>query len=225
MGKSKHLLSLIIIFTTLIIISIVSFYAFHFQELEISTDPEKWGPFGDFFGGVLNPILAFFSFLALLYTIHIQQNELELTREELKSSVSAQKDTATFAKNQNEISERQIKEMEINEKKNDIYKIISTIDKKVSSIFDTEVPSFKTKGNINFKKVFDYLESNKNQHEYDEKILNMYKVHLVGINRELNELFKLVDVFSEFSKHEYLKEYYTNIYGDKRNICKRLLNE
>lgn len=37
--------------------------------VQCSASQDKWGKFGDFFGGVLNPILYIFAFLALLYTI------------------------------------------------------------------------------------------------------------------------------------------------------------
>ncbi|SEU10236.1 hypothetical protein [Pseudomonas graminis] len=42
---------------------------FSFQVLN---DQEKWGQFGDYFGGVLNPILSFFAFVALLVTFRFQ---------------------------------------------------------------------------------------------------------------------------------------------------------
>lgn len=41
----------------------------------------KPGEWGDFFGGVLNPILTFITFMALLMTIIIQQNELKETKK------------------------------------------------------------------------------------------------------------------------------------------------
>lgn len=62
-------------------------------------DPEKaamFGQAGDYFGGMLNPILAFASFIALLYTIRIQSEELRLTRQEVKASVSAQEKSASL---------------------------------------------------------------------------------------------------------------------------------
>ena len=77
---------LIFIVVTIIVV-VIGIYIYHFNSYAISTKPQDWGPFGDFLGGVLNPILAFCSFIALLYTIHIQQNELALTRLELKRSV------------------------------------------------------------------------------------------------------------------------------------------
>lgn len=48
------------------------------------------GTTGDYFGGILNPILAFLSLMALLKTISIQSKELKLTREELTKSAEAQ---------------------------------------------------------------------------------------------------------------------------------------
>ena len=57
---------------------------------------DEWGTFGDFFGGILNPIFGFGSFIALLVTIVYQakelklsRNELELSREELSKSANA----------------------------------------------------------------------------------------------------------------------------------------
>lgn len=47
-------------------------YLLQFGNRDMSLDPEQWGQMGDFFGGMLNPILAFASFIALLYTIRLQ---------------------------------------------------------------------------------------------------------------------------------------------------------
>ncbi|CAI3803159.1 hypothetical protein [Rheinheimera sp. MM224] len=64
------------------------FYSSHIGE-GLSTDPAVWGQAGDFFGGMLNPFLAFCSFMALLYTIRIQSEELRLTRDELAKTSKA----------------------------------------------------------------------------------------------------------------------------------------
>jgi len=47
------------------------------------------GPTGDFFGGLMNPLIAAAALLALLKTIQIQQTELRMTREELARSSEA----------------------------------------------------------------------------------------------------------------------------------------
>ncbi len=80
--------------TPAIILGLLSFpvitYLLKFYSHPISSTAAEWGQMGDFFGGMLNPILAFASFIALLYTVRIQSEELHLTREELKKSVYAQ---------------------------------------------------------------------------------------------------------------------------------------
>ena len=50
---------------------------------------EALGLSGDFLGGVLNPILSFFSFLAVLVTLRLQRSELNATMDELKKSTLA----------------------------------------------------------------------------------------------------------------------------------------
>lgn len=47
-----------------------------FGRLGWSDDQAIWGQFGDFFGGLLNPILAFLSFVALLFTVVLQSKEI-----------------------------------------------------------------------------------------------------------------------------------------------------
>ena len=49
----------------------------------------SFGEWGDFFGGVLNPILTFIMFMGLLITIIIQQKELGESREQFTRSADA----------------------------------------------------------------------------------------------------------------------------------------
>lgn len=93
--------------TALLILAVLIFYIINFSG-GLTSDNNKWGTFGDFFGGTLNPILSFIALLALLYTIKIQQDaleitheELELTREEMKNSSDALKEQSDSLKLQN----------------------------------------------------------------------------------------------------------------------------
>jgi uncharacterized membrane protein len=86
----KSATNLLAIFAALITCVITSFVVNFSRGYDISGSVEQWGQMGDFFGGMLNPILAFASFIALLYTIRIQSAELRLTREEFAKSVKAQ---------------------------------------------------------------------------------------------------------------------------------------
>ncbi|WP_233081447.1 hypothetical protein [Rheinheimera soli] len=79
--RNHHVIGAVLIAT--LIVPIVA-YISKFSANGFSDDPGQWGQMGDFFGGLLNPVLAFASFMALLYTIRIQSEELGMTREELK---------------------------------------------------------------------------------------------------------------------------------------------
>ena len=49
----------------------------------------NFGEWGDFFGGVLNPLLTFLMFMGLLITIVLQQRELREAREQFTRSADA----------------------------------------------------------------------------------------------------------------------------------------
>jgi|GEM_PF-6568013 len=55
-----------------------------------ATDADKWGQFGDFVGGLLNPIVAFAAFFWLTESVKLQKQELADTRAELKAAALAQ---------------------------------------------------------------------------------------------------------------------------------------
>lgn len=50
----------------------------------------EWGQYGDYLGGVLNPILAFLSFGALAITLILQTKQVQLSRTELAEARQAQ---------------------------------------------------------------------------------------------------------------------------------------
>lgn len=53
------------------------------------TFTDRGGVFGDFLGGVLNPILTFFTLFGLIVTIVIQRQELSLARTEYEKTADA----------------------------------------------------------------------------------------------------------------------------------------
>lgn len=66
-----------------------------------SIGKSSFGEWGDFFGGVLNPLLTFLTFMGLLITIVIQQTELRESRLELKRSADALREQSESLKKQN----------------------------------------------------------------------------------------------------------------------------
>ncbi|KFE99014.1 hypothetical protein [Chryseobacterium luteum] len=62
----------------------VIFYVINFHENDRSTDPADWGVFGDYLGGILNPII---SFLTLIITVIIAVNISGLEKRNHDESV------------------------------------------------------------------------------------------------------------------------------------------
>lgn len=71
-------------------------------DVHEATDPRgALGTLGDYFGGMLNPLLAFLSFIALLAALSYQSKQLEQNAEQLKHNETALEETRKVIK-QNE---------------------------------------------------------------------------------------------------------------------------
>lgn len=102
----NHLLWILIVIAFLFVGIVFYNYFHHFNDSPFHNQ-EYAGQFGDYIGGTLNPILTFFSLIALLWTIGIQSRDLELTREELRRSAKAQEATKEVLNRQSETLARQ----------------------------------------------------------------------------------------------------------------------
>jgi hypothetical protein len=69
-------------------------YILIFFGQRLSNDPAEWGQFGDFVGGILNPLVAFSAFRWLVASVQIQKEELSETRLALRDTQKAQQDQA-----------------------------------------------------------------------------------------------------------------------------------
>lgn len=73
------------VFTALLSIAFASMGAVFVVAVHAEAAGQNWGTFGDFLGGVLNPVLTFLSFMALLFTIILQQREIHGAKEDAKA--------------------------------------------------------------------------------------------------------------------------------------------
>ena len=73
---------------------VIYIYKFHYPLSETHAD---WGTFGDYFGGILNPVIAAFAFWLIAKTYELQKRELEATRSLLEVSTDAQKNQIKLA--------------------------------------------------------------------------------------------------------------------------------
>jgi len=93
----------LIIFVSFLALIVVSWFYFDkfSHELKLSEKQEIWGMFGDYFGGILSPIFAFYALVVLLYSIHLQKIELYNSTEQLKKSAEALEKQNRFIQKQN----------------------------------------------------------------------------------------------------------------------------
>lgn len=75
-------------------------YAVTFRDLPATENPQAWGTFGDFLGGLLNPLVSTLTLFVAISVWRLQRDELELTRKELEQSKLAMEDQAKTAEQQ-----------------------------------------------------------------------------------------------------------------------------
>ncbi|MDO9107264.1 MAG: hypothetical protein Q7U57_20165 [Methylovulum sp.] len=80
----------------LIALTILGFYFGNFHG-GLSSDNDVWGTFGDYVGGILNPLIAAFAFYLIAESYKLQKRELEATRKLLEDSTDAQKNQIKLA--------------------------------------------------------------------------------------------------------------------------------
>lgn len=69
----------------------------------LSTEVSVWAQFGDYFGGMLNPVVGLAALIALLETLQLQRRELKASIEELRRTAEAAISQARVAEHQAEI--------------------------------------------------------------------------------------------------------------------------
>jgi large-conductance mechanosensitive channel len=96
---SNHIKTKVVI-TVLLIIGffIVGFYFLHFHS-GFSKDNGVWGTFGDYVGGILNPIIAAFAFYLIAKTYELQQKELKELTDAQKKQITLAALTALLNSN------------------------------------------------------------------------------------------------------------------------------
>lgn len=180
----------------IIIILGIYFLNFEFDSFLFSDNKGDWGTFGDYMGGLLNPIFAFASFIALLYTIKLQRDELAATRKELARSAKAQENSEKALAEQSQIFHQQQFESAF-------FLLLEQINKaadKILSKIDNKIDSEKNSSNPLEKLYEEHKNNDKNYLEYlDKKSLDI----------EFDNLIKRLDTISEFS---HFKQYASLVY-------------
>jgi hypothetical protein len=174
------------------------------------TFTDRGGVFGDFLGGVLNPVLTFFTLFGLIVTIVIQRQELRLARHEYEKTadaLSTQAIETTFfniIELHHKIVDNLKADLEELSNKTETQKIIKGLS---ASILKAQIGTsfashnLKIQGRAVFEEILNFLSV---EAESPEDSLNRYKYiqthhnHMLGhYFRNLYQALKIINGYEE----------------------------
>lgn len=192
-------------------------------NLILITFTSKGGVFGDFLGGVLNPVLTFFTLCGLIATIVVQRQELRLARSEYEKTadaLSTQAIETTFFNiidlhhkivdnlkaDLDELSRRSQLERTISYS-------ISTAGRAMSEGLENK--ESMVKGHAVFEEIFNYLSiDSKSPEDSMEryKYIQTHHNHILGhYFRNLYQALKVIEGYEENKLSKEQKKKYTSI--------------
>lgn len=201
------------------ILFVLLLYYFTFGNRKLSTSPEQWGQFGDYIGGVLNPIFACATFIALLYTIKLQLDtiklqkdsiklqveELKATREELSRSAKAQEESEKLLAEQSKIFKQQQFETTFFSMLNQLNQLCSKILNKEVEAFDEYLGKYVKKEFVDYI-IDDLMNKGMYHFEDDNDLIRYYEKGDINFP-EFKYIQKRVDKdfieFNQFSLYLY----------------------
>jgi len=156
---------------------------------------KDFGQWGDFFGGILNPILTFLTFIGLMITIILQQIELKESRVEFGKTAEA--------------LTKQEKHMEIQTFENTFFKMLELHNNIVENLKFEEsvsIPHIDTKiYNSNsrevFKDIFSFIIEKKKEREYS--------IFTNNVDISLSDIYYQ---YIQINKNYLLGHYFRNLY-------------
>jgi len=83
MIPNKKLIYISISILTLVLIFPILLYIYYFRDYSIARDTSVWGTFGDFIGGILNPIISLASLIVLGYLTYIMSKQSNVESKKL----------------------------------------------------------------------------------------------------------------------------------------------
>ncbi|MCT7560336.1 putative phage abortive infection protein [Aliarcobacter butzleri] len=205
----KYLLIFFAIFAVVIIVIAISF-----ASGVISVLPKEigeYGQLGDFFGGTLNPIFAFFAFLTLLYTVYLQsetlkvsRKELLATKEELEKSRIAQEEQSDSLKLQNQATNLQMFE-------NTFFKLFEQHNKMLDNCYNSHriisILNYQSTRQDDFGQVL--KDANKNELIDNFRYTNQHNNAVKNYFMVLYQLLKFIDI--QCIKNNFDAKFFTNM--------------
>jgi hypothetical protein len=98
MPVEKKTNRILISFFIFIVAMVIVVYAYNFRDNSFSKDPANWGALGDYFGGILNPLISSMTLIYLVKTYLSQKEELRSSQEAASQQSQLANQQAEYAK-------------------------------------------------------------------------------------------------------------------------------
>jgi uncharacterized membrane protein len=136
LGQFNRRIRSVLVALFVVALLVVGFYFGRFRG-ELGNQ-EVFAQFGDYFGGVLNPMLGFATVALLIYSIRLQAKELRNTTEELRLTREEMEDATREASRSAEAATSQIELMHSREKIKDATKALEIYVARFEELFEFE---------------------------------------------------------------------------------------
>lgn len=180
------------------------------------------GTIGDYFGGLINPLLGFVSFCALLYTIRIQMKslakqseELELTREELRATKEELERSALAQEQSSAIFKQQQFETTF-------FSLLGYLDLSISQAFEPEKRQYNELILFSIGRTHEKYRELKRKSEKIENVMNIVRrdiseIKQNHINRFYSLIMLVIEILSFIDRSTLPKEMYITLFKAKLN--------
>lgn len=148
---------------------------------------DKWGQFGDYFGGTLNPLFAMLAFLALLWSIALQASEFKHATEHLAEQTQLAREEAEFTRRDKLSIE--------------LLEVIKDIDAGIGAIMATDITEPGKKPALTISHMASEAERLSNSSDSSgayKKFLEQAKISGTLVESSTRELLHLVDKMRRF---------------------------
>ena len=177
-NKPNRLLWILGVAAVAAFLIVLGLYIAYFKNLSVTNDSATWGTFGDYLGGMLNPIISFLALIGLLYTIHQQAQEMQATREELKQAAEQQRQQVEQQSRQSEI-------FNLQQFESTFFSLLEQHNKAVEKI---EAESIFEKLHDIYNKKIDQITTRKPS----EELSNSHAIKSINQHYELKSYFNLL---------------------------------
>jgi len=139
---------IILVITAVLLIALFlasKYYSNVYPLILVSNKSGDWGAFGDFFGGILNPVFGLISVSLILVTIWQQKSALAQTTKQINLSVEEMTKSVAAQEKQAELSEKQLKELMKKTELDDSIRVLNNLINDLKSSIDEDLVCFHNK--------------------------------------------------------------------------------